>query len=249
MHKRPIILTRPLYEADNIRQSLEAEGWEVIAFPMIEIKALELNEADSLILKNCKDFPQIVFTSKNGVHEFFRQKGSFPKEDLTNSRFACIGKTTAKALGEYGNNASLIAEGSSEDFLPLLKSDFIQPNENLLLVQGKLADNFLLNELNALCPTSRLQIYDTLAVQSYSKEVVERIRNNDYSLLLFTSPSAFHRFIEIMKECEVEKDFRIACIGNTTAKAVRESGIEPIFVAGKSRGEDMVKELKEHLRI
>ncbi len=246
MGNKNIILTRPHYEADNIRLSLEASGLEVIAFPMIEIKALSLSESDKQIFKQIADYQQIVFTSKNGVKHFFEQ-GSFQKQDLQSARFACIGETTAKALQEQGFTAEIVAEGTSKEFLPLLQSKFVNPQEKLLLVQGKLAPDFLLKELQALCPTRLLQVYNTVAVKDYSTAVVERIRKDDYSILLFTSPSAFKRFLEIMNESHISAPFRIACIGNVTAAAVQEAGIEPVFIASKTKGEELAKELIEFL--
>ncbi len=246
MKKHPIILTRPVYEADNIKQSLMSQGFDVVSFPMIEIQALPLNEADKLILKQIADFKQIVFTSKNGVQHFFEQLAS--KEDLQNTRFACIGKTTALALEMQGFTAEIIGEKTSVEFMPIMQKEFAKADEKLLLVQGKLADDNLLNGLQSVCPATRFDVYDTVPVKNYAKETVERICQNDYELLLFTSPSAYKRFFEIMNENQLSAPFRIACIGNITAAAVRESGIEPVFVASKTKGEEMVKELIKFIK-
>lgn len=245
MRHKTIILTRPEYEADSIKQSLMSEGFDVLSFPLIEIKPLSISEQSLSIFQQIADFKQIVFTSKNGVSFFFEQLKS--TNDIKNARFACIGKSTAQTLEAYGFKAKLIGTRTAAEFLPLLQNQFVNPNEKLLLIQGKLADNILLTGLQTLCPTTRLDLYDTLPVKDYPTELVERVRKDEYELLLFTSPSAYHRFYEIMNENQISAPFRIACIGNTTAKAVRDSGVEPVFVARKSAGEEMVRELLEYI--
>ena len=67
-----IISTRPLVENDAIKNHLKAKGACVLDFPMIKTVGVGLDEKLKSILNQVDKYEWIVFTSKNGVINFYQ---------------------------------------------------------------------------------------------------------------------------------------------------------------------------------
>lgn len=80
-------------------------------------------------------------------------------------------------------------------------------------------------------------------------KAIENIK--DYTTLVFTSENAvdifFNKLFSLNKDIRSLSNLKIACIGNATAKAVKEKGIIADFVPEKFVAESLLELLKENL--
>jgi len=246
LENKIIISTRPLSADDSIKRNLIEKGATVLDFPMIEICPLELSDKIIELLQQTETFQWIVFTSKNGVNCFFKLLGklSADKNIPSQVKIAVVGKKTSEEVIKNKYIPYLVSTGNtSADLLNDLVSK-VAPTDRILLVLGELADDTLEQGLNNVASPTRLNVYKTLYPGVHSKEPVESISNNAYDMIIFTSPSGFEQFKKIMPDKILMPDFRSACIGRTTEKAMVSSNCRPLLVSRRSEGETFVNELE-----
>src|SRR4051794_6663608 len=104
---RKIVVTRAREQASELRAQLEALGASVIELPSIAIEPIDF------VLPDCADYAWIVFTSANGVVQFFDRglvASGLDARALGGVRVAAIGPGTADALAVAGISADLVPE-------------------------------------------------------------------------------------------------------------------------------------------
>jgi uroporphyrinogen-III synthase len=249
LENKVIISTRPLSADDSMHDHLIGKGATVIEFPMIEIvKANIVNNIEEA-LSNIKAFNWIVFTSKNGVNYFFDilEKLTGNKTIPTSVKIASIGFVTTRELEKNGTLPYFVSKGcTSTDLLKELSIGNIKPGSNILLPLGNLANDTLEKGFSSFANATRIDVYKTIETKTVSPEIIERIKKDNYDLIIFTSPSGFINFTRIMKENECAHKFRMACIGSTTEKEILQNGFKPLLVSTKSDGISFAQEIENY---
>jgi uroporphyrinogen-III synthase len=82
----------------------------------------------------------------------------------------------------------------------------------------------------------RINVYQTIKPERADSEILERVKNDLYDLIVFTSPSTFHNFCSFYNT-ELLCTLKMGSIGAITTKAIQEAGFEPLFTARKSNAE------------
>jgi uroporphyrinogen-III synthase len=241
-----IISTRPLSTNDSIKNYLVEREAVVLDFPMIRIETVELTEKIKIILQQISSYQWIVFTSKNGVDCFFQflNQLNLNIENLASTKIAVVGKKTSEEVLKNNGKPFLISSGNTSNDLLTELAEKIEPTEKTLLVLGDIAENTLENGLSNVCNITRINVYKTISEDVISTEIIEKIKNNDYEMILFTSPSGFRGFVNIMHKNKITANFKAACIGRTTEKAMLKNNCQPLFVSSKSDGESFIQELE-----
>jgi uroporphyrinogen-III synthase len=238
------ISTRPADRSDEMKRLFEEAGAELLEMPLIKIEPLSVSAAEKKLLENIGQFDWLILTSANGVHYFFE---SFNKISDNNKlpehiKIAVIGNKTQKKLEEYGVtpdfvNPGNIAEDFSEAFLKHLQKEKQHPN--ILLALGKLARTVIQDALTDIANCTRIDFYTTVIPDSVNPNILNRIEEVRYEMLIFTSPSGIKNFLKITHAKHLNK-LRVACIGDTTARIARENKIEPLVVAEKASAKGLV---------
>ncbi|MBB3186116.1 uroporphyrinogen-III synthase [Microbacter margulisiae] len=244
-----VILTQPLADDDSLSSHLEQVGAEIIRYPLIEIMPTRESPEKHSVFSQIASYTYIIFTSKNGVSYFFEYAaGSNTRKDIREEvRYAAIGNKTAAELQKYGIQASYVSRGNtSEDFVQELLQQNITGQE-ILLPLGTLAPDTLEQSLSSYNVVTRLNVYETRYVSIIPPEIIARIEGNRYDLIIFTSPSAIESFMHFMQQAGIRGDFRMACIGKTTARKATEMGIQPLLVSSKPDGAVFAKEIYSYL--
>jgi uroporphyrinogen-III synthase len=247
---KTVISTISLNSGKELNQSLLNMGLNVVSMPMIEIAPAPADSTIKNTILNISKFNILVFTSRNGVNCFFRIL-----KELTGTyslpgkiKIAVIGAKTAGELSKYGHKTGLISEvSSSTGLLDYLKKEVITKEDKILLALGKLAPDYLLNELNRVAYTERVDVYNTVMPDFADKQVLKQIKKGDGDLILFSSPSAFSNFIGVTGIKSGEETIPIATIGETTAGYIREKGFVVSLVASNPGHEIFSNEILNYL--
>ena len=246
-----IISTRALEASDTLPEIIKSSGAKLLSLPMIEIipSPLDTQLADNF--NNLALFDWVFFTSKNGVVNFFKQlidaRGSteLPKT----LKLAVIGYKTGLELEYYGYAPTFISEeNTAEEFLNRFNAKFQPGNLNILLSLGNLADNTLQSGLAAKNTVQRINVYQTVKPAHADFAIMELIKNEQYDLIIFTSPSTFSNFISFYDQALLV-NLKMASIGSVTTKAIQKAGYEPLFTAKKSNAEGIRDAIIEFYQI
>lgn len=240
-HQPVIILTHPHNEKDVLKKGLIKSGLEVMTDVMIETDSIALSDAEKEVIFGCR---RIILTSKRGVEYLFTQL--CPAQILDKS-FICIGKKTALALERKGIKPWWVSYGkTASDLVNELRHARFQKNEKWIALLGTLAEDTLEEGLSQLCDFQRIDIYRTTLVKQPSVETVKRLQNRDDVLVVCTSPSCFHGYINNYS-IHIHPGIRFASIGPVTTKAMLAKGIKPIIEANRSTYEGLLLALKSKL--
>lgn len=246
LHKKTIISTRPSGRSSELKNLFEQNGGKLLELPMIEIAATSISEQERAILGDLSQFEWIIFTSVNGVKYLFEHIEQLPKE----SKVISIGSRTTAELEQHNINVSYQNSGNTSiELLNQLKQVIPQDgNQNMLLITGNLATNRLKEGLHKAGTMKRVDVYKTIAPQRYDSAIVQQINQNNFDMIIFTSPSGVKHFIEKFSTTINCNTMPSCCIGNITATALKQRGINPTLVAPKATPEAIYNCIEKYFR-
>lgn len=174
----------------------------------------------------------LVFTSANGVKEFFRRlrtEGTDLRR-LWPCRFAVIGAATGGALSEQGFQADLCPAEHTTAALGQALLSAVPPEEEIVLLRSRQGSEELFRTLSAERTVRDIHLYD--AVPSPQREEVRAwLPRADW--LVFTSAGGVRMFLK--EQGGIPARARCVCIGKVTADALtRHWDGEPVLAADAS---------------
>lgn len=240
-----ILITRPRAQADDFAQRLSAAGFEAIFFPVIEIQAIQENDALERAFQQLNCYEWVVFTSVNAVEVVFDKFSQMLTAERGRLRFATIGPKTAEALKRQGVTPDFVPqEYVAEAILPGLGD---LKNKWVLLPRAEIARKALPEAImQAGGIAHEIPVYKTLPVQPSPEALAALKAGVDW--ITFTSPSTVRNFVEILRQQRMDPlqlagDPRIACIGPITEQAAQEEGFRVDLVAEQYTTEGLVNAL------
>jgi uroporphyrinogen-III synthase len=245
-----IISTRPADANDDLPQLLQNAGSKVVSLPMIQIEPASLKTNEISKLQNLDQFNWIIFTSKNGVASFFKHLIEINGNTTlpASLKIAVIGEKTAAELDYYGYAPFLSGEkNTSENFINELIAKHNLQAQNILLPIGNLADNSIQNRLSPANEVTRINIYHTTKPANAKQKIMDQVANDNYDLIVFTSPSTFNNFCYFYGTTNLTK-LKIASIGTTTTSAIQAMGVAPLITAEKSNAAGLYQAIIEYYK-
>jgi uroporphyrinogen-III synthase len=250
LENKVFISTRPAGQSAELESLLAEESATLVSMPTIEVRPLPLDEFSWLQLRNLDSFNWIVFTSPNGLKFFFDRLFELQNhyglpEQL---KIGVVGKKTAAHLECYGTSAAFINLGNTaEDFA----ADFINrvnANERVLFPIGNLARSVIENKISKKAICTRVLFYETVMPQTINEEALSLIINDQYDMIILTSPSGCSNLLQLVSGKMDITSLRLVCIGQTTAAEVIHSGIEPIITAGMANSQGISSAIINHFQ-
>lgn len=245
-----ILVTRARAQASALTELLEGEGAKVIEAPTIKlIPPTDNYAAVDAAIKGIEKFSYLIFTSVNGVKEFFARLTNAKKDAraLSNAKIAAIGKATATELINYGINADIVPkEFRAEGVIDALK-DKISANDNILIPRAEEAREVLATSLRDLgAKVEVAPVYKTVTETTNGETIREKLNNKEIDIVTFTSSSTVTNLIKLIGDVNLLKSVKTACIGPVTAETLKKVGVEPSVVAEVYTIEGLVEALKNY---
>ena len=195
----------------------------------LQIKEVVLTKTQHL--DSPKEFPEAeawIFTSQNAVKNILHQtqyiEGDFPRTVYAS------GKQTAKALQEKGFKTK---SGEEETALSLAETIAEDGIKSALFFCG----NIRRIELPEYLSKKGVQLKEVVVYHTLLDPKMINAQKGD--ALFFMSPSAVVSFAMIN---EFSTHFDYYCIGETTAKALQNKGIQKNYTAAEASCEAMLKQ-------
>lgn len=152
MTSSTVIVTRPFAQAQVMCESLSAAGFRAVAFPMLEITALEDKSEIDSVWADLEKYALVVFVSPNAVDTFFDgHERTWPLQTVA----AAVGFSGAEAIRRHlhGQVFEVIAPGvedrmDSEALLELIDVSRFD-GKKALIVRGQTGRELLFSQLTA----------------------------------------------------------------------------------------------------
>jgi uroporphyrinogen-III synthase len=259
-----VLLTRPQARSngeDELHRVLGASGITVRELPMLRFEMVaDTANVDAALARAANgDFEYILLASPTAVFFFHDRAKELELADALRAqgRFGSVGNATAEALSTLGFRVELPIpqHGGSHELAAILSHSNLR-DKRLLLLQSQLGLDTLehaLEQLGAL--PERVTLYNTkgpsLGDAARLLQMLESPSPPD--VIAFFSPSSVSYFVRSLAEMAsgmLRNLPALACIGETTAKAVEESlHRRPEIVARKADQESLANDIVTYLRL
>ncbi len=212
---RRIVITREADQAKVWQERLLAAGLDVDLLPLIDYEAIDPDPA-----LYPADFDWLLFTSPQGVRRYAQ---AYPGE--WTPRQAALGLGTGAVLADCGGRDELALDCKDGADFAAAFCDRVSPPASLLLPG---AEKRLSEPMTTLARAgfgiSLMPLYRTSVIPPSELPAAPC---SEGDIVFFASPSAVRAFGNAWPQLRVD----CAAIGETTALAAREAGLDPAVAA------------------
>ncbi len=247
-----IMVTRARSQAGSLADKLEALGAKVVEFPTIEIQPPEDYAALDAAIKNVANYEWVIFTSVNGVEQFFSRARHLNQSvsDSQTSRFAAIGPETAKRLESAGIRPCIVPRKyQAEGLLEALAPESMR-QKKVLIPRAAKARDILPDTLRAWgAEVDVVEAYRTVIPTADTANIKTLLRDRKVDVITFTSSSTvanFTRLFEGQTFSETVSGTAVACIGEITKKTVEDFGGHAQIVATESTIDGLIRAILDY---
>ena len=228
-----VLVTRPEHQAENLCDLIVAQGGEVIAFPVISIKpiAVEDNAAS-----NCE---MIIFVSRNAVSYFVDGSREQPCDSI---QCVAIGAGTAKRMIECGLRVDIQAPSPAGSESLLAMSEFQDVSgTDIVIVRGQGGRELLADTLTARgASVQYLEVYQR-QITSPNNDKIEQAKQVDCSIV--TSVAGLDNLCQLIKG-DTLKNKRLIVISERIKQRALELGFQKIYVADDASDNAIVQKIE-----
>ncbi len=227
-------IARPEEQSGDAAEPVVRQGGEAVIMPLIEITPVDQLQAAHIrsTIERLSDFQWIIWTSGNGVSEFFyhlKQAGRDARA-LAGIQLACVGDSTARRLADFGLTADLIPPVFRAESLATELIRRRSGSAPMLWARASRGRDVLPDLLHASgINLEQLVVYESRDIPALAPEVLERIRAGTLDWIALTSPAAARHVAELLSAAGIATDVlttRFASISPLTSSAARTAGLQ-----------------------
>ena len=225
-------VTRPEEQAEDVAQKIVRLGGEPVLMPMIEVGPVNPHHQAEIarVLRQLGRFHWLVFTSANGVSEFFRHlhEAKLDVRCLGTAKVAAIGPSTAERLLNFGIMVDVVPPEYRAESLANTLEKYVR-GKSVLWVRASRGRDVLprmLTDVGAMF--AQLMVYENRDIEKLNPDVEQRLKQGTLDWIGLSSPSIARRFAQLVQIAGIpagELKSRIASISPVTSAAARESGL------------------------
>lgn len=225
-----IIVTRARQQASALVERLSALGAVCLQYPTIRIQPPASWDALDAAIDTIATYQWIVFTSVNGVSQFFERLFILGKDAraLAHLQTAVIGPATAERLKSYGLTSDIVPENYRAEAVVAAFGERDLKGKRVLLPRAKQARPILPVELRALgAQVDEIPVYETVTDSASAQGICGALANGEVDLVTFTSSSTVENFQQMLPAGERDAlmaKVKTAAIGPITAETARRLG-------------------------
>ena len=235
---KTIMVTREKEASSEFAELLGSCGARTVEFPTIEIKPIRDTKEQQLSVKNLEDYDFLVFTSVNGVSNYFDVLASHGKDsrELKGKKIIAIGEKTSEELLKYNLTPDYMPAVYTAEGIISLAGKLDLDGRKILIPRALVARELLPETLRAMgAEVEVLCVYETL-VPGYSEQELDTIKEEfsgaGIDLVTFTSSSTVTNFFSLLgKDPRLFGKTGFACIGPVTAATLLGCGFTPSVTA------------------
>ena len=217
---------------------------ELVFRPFIKVEGLSSPEFRQQKV-NISDYTAIVFTSRHAIQHFFELAKELRVTIPETLKYFCVTETIAlyiQKYTQYRKRKIFFGEtGKIDDLIPTMVK---HKNERYLVPLSDVSNN----SITKLLDSKGLNHKECVMYRTVTNDFTpEEKANFDYDLALFFSPSGVKALQEIFPDIK-SGDIQIGTFGPSTAKAVRDAGLNLDFEAPTERYPSMTGALRHYLQ-
>ncbi len=243
LNGKRILLTRAAAQMAVLREAVRRRGARAICFPCLEVQLLpgEIRRA----WRQLPDFPDILFTSVNGVHGVADVVDAFALR-LSGRRVAAVGRATAEALRQRGVEPAIVPDrASQEGLLHAYRTQGLP--ERLLFFRAREGRQMLASALaEAGVRVETVSAYRTVCPGDDAGDVIRLLEQNAVDAVLLGSPKAARHYVRRIGDAALADRPVVAVLSPAIGRAAEEAGLHVQLVAEDASFESLLDALDEY---
>jgi uroporphyrinogen III methyltransferase/synthase len=234
---KKILVTRAKHQAGEFSRILRGMGAVPVEFPVIEIMPLESPRLDRFIERFREgelEYDYVVFTSRNGVDDFFRRAGvKAGARALRAASVVAIGPKTAQALKKRGVRVRAVPEKYVAESVAQMMGARNLRGKRVLLLRARGAREVLPRRLRGAGATvTAKSLYEAVPAGGRSRKLRKLLREVDF--VTVTSGSTVRCLVSIAagggkltpeQARRLLRRANLASIGPVTSRVARRMGL------------------------
>ena len=267
LHSKTIALTRDVKQSLTWAEKIENLGARALVLPSIKIerKVVDLENVTVNGRGVFDGYDCIAFTSPNGVKYFMENMRDFGVDmrNLHGIKIASLNYATRNSIESYGIYPDIVSE---ESYASSLASAIVNARiKNVLLIGSNLSGKDLKDNLeNYGIDLGILPVYTNEQNIAYYPKIREKIVNEQIDYMIFASASSVESIVRAIEDDRVSsisvdsfrdkrevciqfKNIKTVAIGDTTARAMNNLGIDTDIVADEPRIERILGLIKDDI--
>ena len=235
---------KPTSEKSPYYEIASQTGVELVFRPFIKVEKLSAKEFRQQKV-NILDDTAIVFTSRHAIDHFFTLAKELRVNIPEDMKYFCVTETIALYIQKYvqyrKRKVFYGTTGKIQDLVPTMVK---HKTEKYLVPMSDVHNDDVKNLLDS----KKLIHTECVMYRTVSNDFTEEeIKNFDYDMLIFFSPTGIQSLIKNFPEFN-QGDIRIATFGPSTAKAVEDAGLRLDLQAPSEKYPSMTSALKAYLQ-
>lgn len=220
-----VFITRNIKRTDFFKTELEKVGFSVFGQSLIVFSAVDFGR-----IPDCE---WLFFYSKNGVKFFFDNLNQVDLNQIINKKIATIGEGTARFLiQKYQRKPDFV--GTGEPLQTARAFAQIAAKKRVLFPRAKQSKQSIQKQLGNTIIQQDLVVY--------ANQPIDFFESKNANILVFTSPMNVNAYFHFV---DYKPGQKVVAIGNTTATALQNMGIEKIIIAKNPNEIGLVKAVLE----
>ena len=239
-----IVVTRAADVASVLGEKLARLGAQPLYIPAIRRQATDNTAEQKQAVQNAASYDYLLFTSPYTVERFFAVLTECGRDsrDLATLKIAAVGAKTAAKLRRYGIVADIVPETAQAEGLLAALKDEEMTGKRVLLPRAMQARELLPETLRkAGAVVDVVPFYETVPETSRKDIFQNELQSGKISAITFTSASTVTGLLAMLEDpCKELAGIPLIAIGEITADALRQAGLEPDRLAAKATQDAMV---------
>lgn len=220
MNIKTLLISQPAPQSDRSPYFDLAEKHELkIDFrQFIEVKGIELTEYKAQKV-NILDFSAVLITSKTSVDNYFRLADEMRIAIPASMKFFCLTESLAYYLQKYitfRKRKIFYGNGNIDMLLPIIMK---HKDEKFLVPVAETHKPTIPNKLKK----NKISFKKAVMFKTVSADLSD-LKDVKYDILAFFSPAGINSLIDNFPKF-TQNGTKIACFGQSTAKAIKAAGL------------------------
>lgn len=229
MAGKTVLFCRPAAESGEFKRLFARAGSNVIFFPTFKILYRDVcGDAETRArLEAADQYDRLIFSSVKGVEAFLRalRQLQLPLSAYQAPPVATVGNKAADYLLKYWPEAVITHHADSlQELLELLARQSPETEQSLLHPTSGQSEQQIPLRLPATIHLERLPLYETVPEDRYSPEMIRTIRSRECDVIVFSSPTTFDYFRQLVGDDHPLNRAALAVFGATTRRHIEQAG-------------------------
>ncbi len=254
LKNKTIVITRTVEQSKDSAEAFHQLGANIIIFPTLEIVPPASWRKFDEIINNKEDIDFIIFTSAHAVKMFSKRCEELNVHpDFDKIKIVAVGNKTKNVCEKFSIPVHIIPNKFSGEGVINELSSYDIKDKTIFIPRSAIGREELPDGLKEMGAILKLApVYNvSLPTNENIIENIEKLKNSKPDLYIFTSPSTFENFLQILNISDPVNYFNgidVAAIGPTTKSAIENKNIRVTIMPSEYTIDGLVRAIIEYYK-